>query len=93
MRIFLIVLMLTLNATAATKDYAQTEAYEGCNGIKDADKKLYCQAIDANKADICTRIGNNDLQNKCLAKTNNDVKYCKRISDEKKKKTCEQYIR
>ena len=49
--------------------------------------------MDANNADLCTRIGNNDLQNKCLAKTNNDVKYCKRISDEKKKKTCEQYIR
>lgn len=93
MRIFLIFLMVTLNAAAATKDYAQKEAYEGCNGIIDKDKKAYCLAMDANSADLCTRIGNSDLQNRCLAKTNNDVKYCKRISDEKKKKTCEQYIR
>jgi hypothetical protein len=93
MRICLILLMSIINATAATKDYSQKEAYEGCNGIADKDKKAYCQAMDANNADLCTRIGNNDLQNKCLAKTNNDVKYCKRISDDKKKKTCEQYIR
>ncbi len=93
MRIFLILLMVIFNATAATKEYTQKEAYEGCNAINNPDKKLYCQAIDANKAEFCTRIGNSDLQYKCLAKTNNDVKYCKRISDDKKKKNCEQYIR
>ena len=82
-----------LSANAAQKDYAQKEAYEGCNGIKDNDKKAYCIALDGNKADLCNKIGNNDLQNKCLAKINNDAKFCKRINDEKKRKSCEQYIR
>ena len=93
MRLWIVLLMLTLNATAATKDYSQKADYEGCNGIQNNDKKLYCQAIDANKAEFCNRIGNGDLQNKCLAKVNNDAKYCERISDDKKKKSCEQYIR
>ena len=39
MRICLILLMGIINATAATKDYSQKEAYEGCNGIADKDKK------------------------------------------------------
>jgi hypothetical protein len=95
MKIFLILLLVALNASAATtgSGYSQKEDYAGCNGIVDKDKKAYCQAMDANNADLCSRIGNSDLQNRCLAKTNNDVKYCKRISDDKKKKTCEQYIR
>ena len=94
MRLILTLLLLvSLSASAAQKDYAQKEAYEGCNGIKDNDKKAYCIALDGNKADLCNKIGNNDLQNKCLAKINNDVKFCKRINDEKKRKSCEQYIR
>jgi hypothetical protein len=93
MRLFLILVMLVFNASAATKDFEQKEAYEGCNGIKDPDKKTYCQAMDANEAELCNRIGNSDLKSKCLAKVNNDVKYCKQISDDRKKKSCEQYIR
>lgn len=88
-----LLLCITLSANAAQKDYVQKEAYEGCNGIKDSDKKAYCIAIDANKADLCNKIGNSDLQNRCLAKINNDVKFCKRINDEKKRTTCTQYIR
>lgn len=91
--ILTLLLFITLGANAAQKDYVQKEAYEGCNGIKDNDKKAYCFAMDANKADLCNKIGNSDLQNRCLAKINNDVKFCKRINDEKKRTTCEQYIR
>jgi hypothetical protein len=85
--------MLAMNAQAFEPAYLQRVTYEGCNSIKDPDKKAYCQAIDANKASLCSKVGNNDLQNKCLAKTNNDAKFCKRINDEKKRKSCEQYIR
>ena len=47
MRFILTVLFLVcLSASAAQKDYAQKEAYEGCNGIKDNDKKAYCSALD-----------------------------------------------
>lgn len=91
--ILTLVLFITLGAHAGPKDYVQKEAYEGCNGIKDSDKKAYCFAMDANKADLCNKIGNSDLQNRCLAKINNDVKFCKRINDERKRTTCEQYIR
>lgn len=88
-----LLLMLAMNAQAFEPAHLQRVTYEGCNSIKDADKKAYCQAIDANKASLCSKVGNNDLQNKCLAKTNNDAKFCKRINDEKKRKSCEQYVR
>lgn len=91
--ILTLLLFITMSAPAAQKDYVQKEAYEGCNGIKDNDKKAYCFAMDANKAELCNKIGNSDLQNRCLAKINNDVKFCKRINDEKKRITCQQYIR
>jgi hypothetical protein len=88
-----ILLMVVFSAQAVAKENIYRVTYEGCNSIQDPDKKAYCQAIDANKASICNKIGNNDLQNKCLAKTNNDAKFCKRINDERKRKSCEQYIR
>lgn len=86
-------LMVAMNANALPNAHIHKVTYEGCNSIKDTDKKAYCQAIDANKANLCSKIGNSDLQNKCLAKTNNDAKFCKRINDERKRKSCEQYIR
>jgi hypothetical protein len=82
-----------MSAQAVAKENIHRVTYEGCNSIKDPDKKAYCQAIDANKASLCSKVGNNDLQNKCLAKTNNDAKFCKRINDAKKRTSCEQYIR
>lgn len=88
-----ILLTVFMSANAFARENIQRVTYEGCNSIKDADKKAYCQAIDANKASLCSKVGNSDLQNKCLAKTNNDVKFCKRISDAKKRTRCEQYIR
>lgn len=91
--ILTLLIFVCVGANAGPKDYAQKESYEGCNGIKDNDKKAYCFALDANKADLCNKIGNSDLQNKCLAKINNDAKFCKRINDEKKRKSCQQYIR
>jgi len=88
-----LLLMFIVNAHALPQEHIRRVTYEGCNSIKDPDKKAYCQAIDANKANLCSKIGNGDLQNKCLAKTNNDAKFCKRINDEKKRKNCELYIR
>ena len=88
-----ILLMAAMHAHALPKEHLHRVSYEGCNSIKDPDKKAYCQAIDANKASLCSKVGNSDLQNKCLAKTNNDAKFCKRINHEKKRRSCEQYIR
>lgn len=91
--IFAFFWMFALQAHALPNANIHRVTYEGCNSIKDSDKKAYCQAIDANKAGLCSKIGNSDLQNKCLAKTNNDAKFCKRINDERKRISCEQYIR
>jgi len=80
-------------AQAYKQGYKQKEDYEGCGGIVDKDKKLYCEAVDSGKDSFCKKISNSDQKNMCLGKVNNDKAACESISNAKLKTRCIQYLR
>ena len=73
--------------------YKQKEDYEGCGGIVDKDKKLYCEAVDSGKDSFCKKISLADLKYMCYGKVNNDAESCEKISNAKQKTRCMQYLR
>ena len=86
-------LMPQLFAQTYKQGYKQKEDYEGCAGIVDKDKKLYCEAVDSGKDSFCKKISNSDQKNMCLGKVNNDKAACESISNAKLKTRCIQYLR
>lgn len=82
-----------LYAQAYKQGYKQKEDYEGCGGIVDKDKKLYCEAVDSGKDSFCKSISSADLKNMCYGKVNNDEQACEKISNAKQKTRCKQYLR